>query len=102
MHACGPPYALRLQVNVGKGGEWLLPFLCHAFSLAPERTAVVGDRMDTDIALGQQGGLRTVLPLTGKGSIPSPAPFDSASSSAYVYCGTACGHEAQGHTQAPC
>ncbi|GFR43399.1 hypothetical protein Agub_g4478, partial [Astrephomene gubernaculifera] len=52
-------------VNVAKGGEWLLPYLCRTYNLEPSRTAIIGDRMDTDIVLGRQGGLRTCLPLTG-------------------------------------
>jgi ribonucleotide monophosphatase NagD (HAD superfamily) len=58
-----PPAAA--QVNVGKGGAWLLPFLCAQYGLQPQEALIVGDRLDTDIALGVQGGLRTVLPLTG-------------------------------------
>lgn len=52
-------------VNVAKGGEWLLPYLCRTYGLDPGRTAIIGDRMDTDIVLGRQGGLFTCLPLTG-------------------------------------
>ncbi|KAF6251565.1 HAD-like domain-containing protein [Scenedesmus sp. NREL 46B-D3] len=52
-------------VNVGKGGSWLFPHLLANFKLQPSRTAVVGDRLDTDIAMGKQGGLVTLLPLTG-------------------------------------
>jgi hypothetical protein len=58
-----------LQVNVGKGGPWLLPYLKQAFNLDPSRTAVIGDRLDTDMALGKQGGLVTLLPLTGVTSL---------------------------------
>ena len=29
------------------------------------QACIVGDRLDTDIALGKAGGLRTILPLTG-------------------------------------
>jgi phosphoglycolate phosphatase len=54
------------QVNVGKGGSWLFPYLLAKFQLQPSRTAVVGDRLDTDIAMGKQGGLVTLLPLTGE------------------------------------
>lgn len=41
---------------MGKGGDWLLPFLCARLALDPHRTAIVGDRMDTDIHLGRWGG----------------------------------------------
>lgn len=52
-------------MNVGKGGTWLLPFLCSQYGLQPQEAMIIGDRLDTDIALGRQGGLRAVLPLTG-------------------------------------
>ena len=55
----------RQAVNVGKGGAWLLPFLCEQYGVRPSEACIVGDRLDTDIALGLEGGLLTVLPLTG-------------------------------------
>jgi ribonucleotide monophosphatase NagD (HAD superfamily) len=55
----------RTAFNVGKGGSWLLPFLCSVYNVEPHQACIVGDRLDTDIALGKAGGLRTVLPLTG-------------------------------------
>lgn len=55
----------RRAVNVGKGGQWLLPYLCESHGLRPEEACIVGDRLDTDIALGRAGGLLTVLTLTG-------------------------------------
>jgi ribonucleotide monophosphatase NagD (HAD superfamily) len=50
---------------VGKGGPWLFPYLLSRYGLAPEETCIIGDRLDTDIAMGQEGGLVTLLPLTG-------------------------------------
>mmetsp|Transcript_47792 Transcript_47792/g.121940 ORF Transcript_47792/g.121940 Transcript_47792/m.121940 type:complete len:374 (+) Transcript_47792:139-1260(+) len=56
----------RKPVIVGKGGSWLLPWICEEYKLTdPSRACIVGDRLDTDIALGREGGLRTFLPLTG-------------------------------------
>eukprot|EP00195_Chlamydomonas_chlamydogama_P010274 CAMPEP_0202891262 /NCGR_PEP_ID=MMETSP1392-20130828/1365_1 /ASSEMBLY_ACC=CAM_ASM_000868 /TAXON_ID=225041 /ORGANISM="Chlamydomonas chlamydogama, Strain SAG 11-48b" /LENGTH=310 /DNA_ID=CAMNT_0049574961 /DNA_START=214 /DNA_END=1146 /DNA_ORIENTATION=+ len=57
--------AARKATVVGKGGSWLLPFLCRHLGVKPERAAIIGDRLDTDIALGKEGGLRTILTLTG-------------------------------------
>lgn len=50
---------------MGKGGEWLFPYLMQKYQLQPSRTAMIGDRLDTDIAMGRSGGLMTLLPLTG-------------------------------------
>lgn len=61
-HACRP---CRPAFNVGKGGSWLLPFLCEQYGLRPDQALIVGDRLDTDIVLGRAGGLKTALPLTG-------------------------------------
>jgi hypothetical protein len=36
------------------------------YALQPSRTAMIGDRLDTDIAMGKQGDLVTLLPLTGE------------------------------------
>jgi ribonucleotide monophosphatase NagD (HAD superfamily) len=58
LHAC-------LQVNVGKGGDWLFQHLTQRYQIDPSHTAMIGDRLDTDIAMGKQGGLMTLLPLTG-------------------------------------
>ena len=55
----------RRAVNVGKGGAWLLPFLCATYGVQPSDAMIVGDRLDTDIAIGKQGALATALPLTG-------------------------------------
>lgn len=61
---------------VGKGGDFLFPFLLEHYHLDPRRTAVVGDRLDTDIALGKQGGMLTLLPLTGVSKhVEAAGPF---------------------------
>ena len=44
----------RVAVNVGKGGAWLLPFLCDKYGIRPKEACIVGDRLDTDIALGRR------------------------------------------------
>ena len=50
---------------VGKEGPWLLHHLKSKYGVDPTRTAMIGDRLDTDVAMGLEGGLKTVLVLTG-------------------------------------
>lgn len=57
--------AQRKATIVGKGGDFLVPFLLETCGLVPARTLVIGDRLDTDILLGKQAGAWTGLPLTG-------------------------------------
>jgi 4-nitrophenyl phosphatase len=49
----------------GKPNQLLLRCIEEKFHLQPERTCMVGDRLDTDIAFGKAGGLRTLLVLSG-------------------------------------
>jgi 4-nitrophenyl phosphatase len=44
--------------------------------LAPDRAAMIGDRLDTDVDGGRRAGLRTILVLTG---VTSPAEAEAAS-----------------------
>ncbi|KAL4452359.1 hypothetical protein ABPG75_008021 [Micractinium tetrahymenae] len=74
----------RLAFNVGKGGPWLLPFLCEQYGLRPEQALIVGDRLDTDIALGRAGGLKTVLPMTG---VTTEAALAAAAEGEVPHCG---------------
>lgn len=55
----------RTPINCGKGGQWIIELLEREFSLAPERTLMVGDRLDTDIAFGAACGMQTLCCLTG-------------------------------------
>jgi phosphoglycolate/pyridoxal phosphate phosphatase family enzyme len=62
----------RAAANVGKGGPWLLPFLMRSLGIAdPQRCAVVGDRLDSDIAVAREGGMLGVLTLTGVATLES-------------------------------
>ncbi len=50
---------------VGKPHTYALEKLMDSTDTVPERTIVVGDRLDTDILAGKRVGARTVLVLTG-------------------------------------
>ena len=50
---------------VGKPAEFMLANIASAFGLKRSQICMVGDRLDTDILFGQQGGLSTMLVLSG-------------------------------------
>lgn len=49
----------------GKPNQLLLRCIEEKFHLDAERCCMVGDRLDTDIAFGQAGGMKTLLVLSG-------------------------------------
>ena len=52
-------------VVVGKPEPWMYEEALHRMGARPETTAVIGDRLDTDIAGGVRAGLTTMLLLSG-------------------------------------
>jgi phosphoglycolate phosphatase len=50
---------------VGKPSGFMLSNIAEQFGLKREQICMVGDRLDTDILFGQNGGLATVLVLSG-------------------------------------
>ena len=55
----------RKAVNVGKPSKILAELLREEHDLDPSRTLFVGDRLDTDIKFGKDGGMKSALVLTG-------------------------------------
>lgn len=51
--------------TIGKPEPHALDLILREAGVPPEQCIVVGDRLDTDIALGKRAGARTVLVLTG-------------------------------------
>lgn len=52
-------------IVVGKPEPWMYQEALHRMGARPETSAVIGDRLDTDIAGGVRAGLFTVLLLSG-------------------------------------
>jgi 4-nitrophenyl phosphatase len=52
----------------GKPSPETLAAVRDRLDCAPDRCLVVGDRLDTDVALGERGGMRTALVLSGSTS----------------------------------
>lgn len=55
----------REPVTVGKPEPHAYEAILEAAQVAAPRSVMVGDRLDTDIAVGRRAGARTVLVLTG-------------------------------------
>jgi HAD superfamily hydrolase (TIGR01450 family) len=55
----------RTAINVGKPSKVLADVILKQHSLDPARTMFVGDRLDTDIAFGNDHGMISVLVMTG-------------------------------------
>ncbi len=53
------------EVVTGKPGRWMGEALLERLGVPPERAAMVGDRVATDVAMGQQLGMAGVLVLSG-------------------------------------
>ncbi len=51
---------------IGKPQAAMVEALCAKFGVAPRQVAMIGDRLYTDIAMGQAAGIKTVLVLSGE------------------------------------
>lgn len=63
----------RVDPVVGKPSPIMLGVALERLGLAAGECAVVGDRLETDIAMGQAAGLATILVLTGITAAEDPA-----------------------------
>jgi len=55
----------REPIVVGKPAPFMLDYISKTFGVRPDQMCMVGDRLDTDILFGKDGGLRTLLVLSG-------------------------------------
>ena len=55
----------REPITVGKPAEFMLENIATQFGLSRDRICMVGDRLDTDVLFGKNGGLTTCLVLSG-------------------------------------
>ena len=55
----------RKAINVGKPSQTLVDLMVQQFGINIDKTLIVGDRLDTDIRLGADCGMRSALVLTG-------------------------------------
>lgn len=55
----------REPTVAGKPNTFMLLDIAAKFGFSPDKLCMVGDRLDTDVLFGQQGGLTTLLVLSG-------------------------------------
>ena len=55
----------KVETVVGKPFDIMLEVTVEALGLKPEFCLLVGDRLETDIAMGKRAGMTTALVLTG-------------------------------------
>nr|XP_040031636.1 glycerol-3-phosphate phosphatase [Gasterosteus aculeatus aculeatus] len=61
--------AQRQAQTVGKPNRFMFDCVASKFGVDPGRCLMVGDRLDTDIMLGSNCGLKTLLTLTGVSTV---------------------------------
>ncbi|XP_072523480.1 glycerol-3-phosphate phosphatase [Salminus brasiliensis] len=61
--------AQRQAQVVGKPSSFMFECVANQFGLDPSKCLMVGDRLDTDIMLGSNCGLKTLLTLTGVSTV---------------------------------
>nr|GMC70750.1 phosphoglycolate phosphatase 1B, chloroplastic-like [Ipomoea batatas] len=54
---------------VGKPSTFMMDYLANEFNIQKSQICMVGDRLDTDILFGQNGGCKTLLVLSGVTSL---------------------------------
>ncbi|CAA3021075.1 phosphoglycolate phosphatase 1B, chloroplastic-like [Olea europaea subsp. europaea] len=59
----------REPLVVGKPSTFMMDYLANKFSISKSQICMVGDRLDTDILFGQNGGCKTLLVLSGVTSL---------------------------------
>lgn len=62
-------------IVIGKPERWMLEEGMRRLGATPDQTAILGDRLDTDVAGGKRLGLTTILVLTG---VHGPAELEAA------------------------
>jgi ribonucleotide monophosphatase NagD (HAD superfamily) len=55
----------KVELVAGKPSRLIMQVAAQRLGFPPERILMTGDRLETDILMGQQAGMRTAVVLTG-------------------------------------
>lgn len=67
----------KLELLAGKPSPLIIDVALARLGLPPERCLMVGDRLETDIFMGQQAGMQTAVVLTGASTREDAENMDS-------------------------
>ncbi|RXN02093.1 Phosphoglycolate phosphatase [Acipenser ruthenus] len=70
--------AQRKAQIIGKPSHFMFDCVVSEYGIDPARTVMVGDRLDTDILLGFNCGLKTVLTLTGVSNLDEATAYQES------------------------
>jgi len=73
----------KLPLVIGKPNRYIIDGLVEKYRVDKETTAVVGDRLYTDIKLGENAGITSILVLSGETSLTQYRASETRAS--YVY-----------------
>jgi len=73
---------VEVEAVVGKPSPYMVDAVLSRLRLPPERCLIIGDRLETDVQMGLQAGMDSVLTLTGATSVADAA--DSSIKPTYV------------------
>lgn len=66
----------KTELVIGKPSWLMAEAACKAFGLPPGECAIIGDSLESDIAMGRLYGMKSVLVLTGSAKLGEPRLYE--------------------------
>ncbi len=66
----------KTELVIGKPSWLMAEAACEALGLPPEECAIIGDSLESDIAMGSLYGMKSVLVLTGSAKLGEPRLYE--------------------------
>ncbi len=66
----------KTELVIGKPSWLMAEAACEALGLPPEECAIIGDSLESDIAMGDLYGMKSVLVLTGSAKLGEPRLYE--------------------------
>ncbi|WP_425353100.1 HAD-IIA family hydrolase [Bacillus velezensis] len=66
----------KTELVIGKPSWLMAEAACEALGLPPEECAIIGDSLESDIAMGRLYGMKSVLVLTGAAKLGEPRLYE--------------------------